>query len=251
MHVERSDLLERPDFWACRYCHLMKTTAEDVKGVIEPFFGVTRAQLDSFWNTHLPEPGEDDSHPKPCFDFSFPEGFVLRAKREAGGSGYEYYLAHQDWPRETYLGHDNEHWALPLLRWEEVVQLDRCLAETATTKIHRRVGLLFYFPTVWLAHHEQNAAIATAISSAWCRLGIGNPLYRTRFAEWMMKTQQLDNVLWWIDSELGWVNDGRYSFRNPKTLMCKFDRIRFERVAAFFAVVEKHTAHASEPGAAN
>jgi hypothetical protein len=114
MHLERSDLLERPEFWASRYSRLLKTTQEDIHTLIEPFFEVTNAQCDSFWKRILPVASfwdnqlsaEEQDNPWPCFDFSFPEGFVLRAKRENWGDRYLYYLVHPDWSEELFLGHD-------------------------------------------------------------------------------------------------------------------------------------------------
>ena len=55
--------------------------------------------------------------------------------------------------------------------------------------------------------------------------------------ERLLKHNHIHDTVWFKDEELGWINDDKYSFRNPETQMTMFSRTRFDRLKAFFQVL--------------
>jgi hypothetical protein len=225
--LQRDDALTDPRFWAMHYCMLIGTEEVDADDFIEPFFGVSTKEVNDYFLQEFDQRGPDEAWP--YLEVPVRGGFTVQAEYAGTPSETRFYINHVDWPEPVALGYDSGHFALPAFRWCEVAAIGR-----ACTGINAARALLLAFPAVGLRAEDEISSVQPMLVEAWRQLGVIN---RERLEEMTGQNMvhRTGEIRWWEDPQLGWINDGRYSFRNPKTLMCDFAKDRFNKVAAFFA----------------
>jgi hypothetical protein len=238
--VERSDLLGNPLFWAMWYYMHIGTEERDSAELMEPFFGLSNEEVNQFYVANF---SRDDPHaPWLSIKLPLPDGFSLSVEFAETYSEDRYTLSHADWNSSVLLGYHSGHFALPALRWNEVAAIGRCAALTSLDENHRRVALLLFFPGVYLTDMDTIAEVRSTLIAAWETLGLVKQTHIQEMVDQIIDGKVIDDLRWWRDPDLGWINDGRYSLRNPRTRMCEFDKAKFERISAFLSMLERFAA---------
>jgi hypothetical protein len=209
---------------------LIGTEEVDTGEFIEPFFGVSDQAVNDYFLREFDQRGPDEIWP--YLEAPVRGGFMVQVEYAGTASETRFYINHVEWQQPVCLGYESGHFALPAFRWCEVAAIGR-----SGGGINAARALLLVFPALWLVAEDEGNQIPSTLVEAWGQLGVAK---RERLEE--MVGQNIDHrtaeIRWWQDVRLGWINNGRYSFRNPKTLMCEFDEDRFTKVAAFFAGIE-------------
>lgn len=97
---------------------------------------------------------------------------------------------------------------------------------------------LLLFPSVYLTNDEDPPKTHDRLVEWWRELGFVRPQSVEVLASNSAAYRSNPEVRWRPDPNLGWINDGIYSFRNPETRMCPFEERRFLRVKELMAEVE-------------
>jgi hypothetical protein len=209
---------------------LIGTQDVDTGDFFEPFFGVSNKAVNDYFLREFDQRGPDEVWP--YLEVSVRDEFTVQVEYAGTTCETRFYINHLDWPEPVCLGYESGHFALPAFRWCEVAAIGR-----AGTGIDAAHALLLVFPAVWLGPKDARKAVQSTLVEAWRALAVAKS---ERLQE--MVSQHIEHrtaeIRWWEDARLGWINDGRYSFRNPKTLMCDFEADRFTKVTAFFAGID-------------
>ncbi len=128
----------------------------------------------------------------------FPGGWKWRATISAG---VHHVLIGPD-RKEYAVGRDDPHPVLPILRWQELAQMDRANGDPA---------LVLMLALATQAQTKPEAAAATAryveALNATCKLGRAAPKIAGLLVE--------QSTTWMADKRLGWVSTSANSARNP------------------------------------
>lgn len=237
------NLLRRPEFWAVHYYGLLWDDEHDWSEMVERIFGVTADAANRFYADHLVHPDDDHQPPRillPLFD-----GFAVRVDFVDGGEGdgheVRYALDRETWQEPELLGYDSGHHALPAFRWVEIDALSRALRETGHTEVESATALLVLYPSVWLTRADDPAQVAKRLSEAWSAL----EFLRIRDPAALVScctAGTVDDLIWRQDVELGWINDGGYSLRNPPPHLSELPAFavrRYRRLREFLSSVEQ------------
>lgn len=213
--------LSRPEFWAAHFYQLLGTDERDAEEFLEPFFGVSYAEMHEFYATELEHPdGTDDLLALEVHD----RASVAVEYADCGEDGTElrFHITTGAWTEWELVGYDSPHFALPAFRWEEVVALGA----------QQPLAFPLLVPAVaWPGTGEAMAALVRC----WREHPYVQPDDPSELARQIAsRLYPATELKWWHDSRLGWINDGRYSFRNPETSMCAFSAERFQRIGEFF-----------------
>lgn len=212
------------------YYMLIGTEEVDTGDFIEPFFGVSNKAVNDYFLREFDQRGSNEVWP--YLEVPVRGGFTVQVEYAGTTSETRFYINHVDWPEPVCLGYESGHFALPALRWCEVAAIG-----SAGTGIDAARALLLVFPAVGLRAEDQRNTVQSALVEAWGCLTVAKPGRLQETVGQYMEHRTAD-IRWWKDPQLGWINDGRYSFRNPKTLMCDFQENRFTRVAEFFSGIK-------------
>ena len=216
--------LTSPAFWAAHFYLLLGTRERNARDFLKPFFGVSFAEMHEFYESQVERP--DGTGDLISLDAGDTAAVALEyADCGDDGSEQRFFITTDAWDDWELLGYNSAHFALPAFRWEEI------------EGIGAREPLAFTLLLPAVAWPGTEDALRT-VERAWR----DHPFVRTKDAAGL--AQQIADHLypatelkWWHDPGLGWINDGRYSFRNPKTRMGAFSRERFDRTREFFAAV--------------
>ena len=232
-------LLRRPEFWASHYFLILCDEEHDSLEMVEQIFGVPPDAVDRFYSQYLVHPADDDQPPQislPLFD-----GFELQVDSVNCDDEYHelrYFLHRHSWEQPELLGYASGHFALPAFRWTEIDSLSRALHRVLADEVVASSALLLLFPSVWITPSDDPAYLSQRLAQAWSALDF----LQIRDLDSLIRfsiAHPAEDLAWWNDPRLGWINNGMYSFRNPETLMCKFSERRFQRVSEFIASVEQ------------
>ncbi len=225
----RNDALTDPRFWAMHYYMLLGSEDADSSELVEPFFGVSEKSVNDYFLSEFNDGGDSGFG---YLEAHVHDGYAVQVEY-AGPPDCEtrFYANHAKWPNPVCLGYDSGHFALPAFRFSEANAI-----RLAAIGINGARSFLLMFPAVWIQMEEDLSKIRSALIAAWEQLAVVKPERLEELVARIVERQRV-TVRWWEDAQLGWITDGIYSFRNPKTLMCKFVEERFTRVAEFFAAV--------------
>jgi hypothetical protein len=132
----------------------------------------------------------------------FPEDYVWQIELDLQ-AGIYHSLAHPGCTEPLTLGSDDAHFCLPILRWGEYERI----------RLHLRPEQrLLLAATCWLAEGEDGDQVAAMLRGDWLEAAVVKPSVVDELVERLLVASELR---WRRDPELGWVNDGRHSLRNP------------------------------------
>jgi hypothetical protein len=223
--------LQKPEFWATHYFLLIGDEENESSDLVQPIFGIEANKLYKYYESFV-KPPESARMLSVGLDGGFGVGV---AYVDCGESGNEmrFYITHSA-PYHELLGHDSPHFALPAFRWEEVKKIHASVKD----KTIAAAAALLVFPATYITVEDSESDVSSHLSQWWKDLPYVKVTNISTLVRDVIANRTVSEIKWWIDPKLGWINDGRYSFRNPKTLMCEFSETRFERMHQFLSALQ-------------
>jgi len=141
--------------------------------------------------------------------------------------GVEYqdrvWIGHISGSDRELLGYHSGHFSLPALRTEE--------ASWFATQTKFAPSGLLWLSAAYLEGEEYLLALAE--ECAWRVPGLRRGR-KTAMAKALLKNVAVEGLSWTFDSTLGWVNNWRYSQRNPKSALSILKPDGFTYIREFF-----------------
>jgi hypothetical protein len=159
-----------------------------------------------------------------------PGGF--RLKLEFTEEENLYLLTNSKWTSDVVMGFHSGHFALPAFRCREVLQI------AAATDW--RSALLFY-TGAYVTKDDHESEMIPFLASAWEHAGLVKSCESAELAHQLLELSMDAATTWHRDQQLGWINNGEYSYRNPKTRMVAFEPGRFLKLRAFTDMLDRHS----------
>ncbi len=226
--------LHRTEFWATHYEIVAGGEHRGSQEVIQAAYGIAAERLENYYFS-LIQPEEEAYLITVQLVAGFDVG-VQYVDCSDDGTEVRYSLGHADWTEREPLGYQSPHFALPAFRWDEVDLIARAVKRRSEEDA--AIAMLLLFPSVYLVTNDNSMHVGQALLSAWQRI-----LPASQSIEELVRNaleNQSDSELTWRkDPELGWICDGRYSFRNPKTTMTNFEPRRFARIRSLLDALER------------
>ncbi len=229
--IKCNELLKDPRFWAMHYYLHLGTDEQDASDFVEPYFGITFSAMNDFYAEVVPQ--NDASLPWPYLEVPICDGYSIQVEY-AGVPIHEtrYLIHHESWSAPLFLGHESGHFALPVFRWREIMAASR-----ACESVNSPLIILLLRPSALRTEADDAVAMKRELTTAWDSLGVLCPNRTEELVDQLVPEEPWNNRGWLFDDDLGWISQSDYSFRNPKTLMCSFDRERFRKVAEFLNAI--------------
>ena len=223
--------LQRPEFWAAHYYLLIADDEHDSQELVEPIFGFTDTQITDYYLNELVQPDEIASPLWLPLGRDFSVGVVYA---DCGDDGNEvrYLLDHPSWSEPELIGFDSPHFALPALRWEEIVLLHSAMR--ADNALEASAVALLMFPATYLTSAAQQAEAQNWLTAWWKNFPVIQPKAIETLVRNIVAYRTVPEVRWWHDAALGWITNDVNSLRNPDTRMRPLSQQRFERVRDVF-----------------
>lgn len=171
--------------------------------------------------------------PNPTFSFSMPENLVFEVVYETNEVLYTIRTHHFD--DKIILGYHSAHWALPALRWDELLAIRGCVYDNTGDPVKADMVLLLAFPGTWLNVKRQQHT-QQILTQCWGRV---NGLDTHNLSKIVNECLNQPVARWRLDSKLGWITDERHSPRNPDCLMFESDPDYFKIVDTFVHAIIK------------
>jgi hypothetical protein len=236
INTDVHDRWTNPLFWAAHHHEILADDDHDTRELIEPIFGLEADDVTDFYMNEHVQPEGDST---PLF-LPIADGHSIAVETvDRGAHGHEqrFYVTHESWPTATLVGYHSPHFALPAFRWDEV----RAIAAAASRNhgpTAQSAAMLLLLPSVYFTDADDLDAAERTVRDAWKTLPhieVRNPELA---AELSVASLSADEVRWWRDPRLGWINDGKYSLRNPTSALGRtLGEDRFARIDSFLAVM--------------
>lgn len=234
INIDPSNELQRPEFWALHYSEIVGIEYRGSSVMMEAVFGFPYARLHEYFTAIYKPEGEEYLITVPTV-VGYDVGVQVV---DCGESGAEtrYSIGHGKWPEREYLGYNSPHFALPAFRWTEIAQIARAIEPQSPDNAAR--AMLLLFPATYLTNTDDPDLVEESLLRSWRQIKLPDNGRAKALIRSAVENQRDSELEWRDDSDLGWINNGEYSFRNPSTGMASFDPRRFARVRAFLASCE-------------
>lgn len=218
--VDISDVLAEPAFWATQVAIHCRPQDIDEPGL--DWFGIGAEAANAWYDDHVEAHLRRGVWPFIRVDLQDDRYIELEM---AGGVEYQdrIWIGQGADHARTMLGYHSGHFSLPALRLAE----SAWLAEATS---HAASGLL------WLAAtYVDPAARPIALAG---RLAANVPGLRAEkrraYVDALLDGLAVEGVTWTRHDTLGWINDSKYSQRNPRSRLGKLTENGFRRIQSFF-----------------
>jgi hypothetical protein len=219
-----NNFLNNKTFWITYYFTILEDEEIETEESADLFFGLKTGEIDRFYSTILNQ--NKTMQTWPFVEIPIDERFSLGIEY-AGIPDYEirFFINNKAWNVPMVIGYKSDHFSLPVLRWDELRRISRLAGGENEFTI-----LLLFLPGIYITDTDNYIEIKGTIEHAWSTLNIFQYKEIELLTGKIIKHQK-ENIHWWEDEQLGWINNGQYSFRNPKNEMHKFDKCLFERIS--------------------
>jgi hypothetical protein len=232
--TDTEGVLRRPEFWATHYYNIVGNEHHESGELINVVFGLTNERLDEYYFS-LVRP-EERALLITVAVLRYYDVGVQYVDCHEHGTQVRYSLGHEQWPQRELLGYDSPHFALPAFRWAEVDLIARAVEQSSPD--HAAMARLLLFPAVSLTRQDDTDVVTRTLLAGWKQLGLTHSGHEQALIRSAVENRLDPELTWSHDPELGWINDGIYSFRNPNTLMTRFDAKRFARIRDLWVAIE-------------
>lgn len=212
---DATHLLTEPKFWGA---HLWQITrdqnSDDTEEDFDRALGISTNAIEDFWRRELTSEVE-----WPSFHIPLCSGFSFQVEYENWPEDYviTYRVLNLDRSIDICVGNTCGHDFLPAFRWEELECLSHVASINSIRPFSRGEVMLLVLPSVWITKGQDLTDIKQKLRLALDELQLGPHAQTSRMADELVKNS-LQDVHWKRNERLGWVNDGRYSRRNPDRL---------------------------------
>jgi hypothetical protein len=229
--VLRMELLKQPTVWAAHLWNVSKgPLAEGDPEVCDAAFGIPTDVIEEFFLREL-----SSEELWPVFRIPLHSGFFVEVEYANEPEDHQilYQVRHDDWACAVCVGKSGGSWQLPALRWTELLKVSNAARQKDT---HLEVlVLLLFFPAVWLTKEDNLDDVRRKLLDAWKRLNMMPQSQAAILVERLSDSCQ-GSVLWHRNEQLGWINDGDNSRRNPKSAVCLSNQ-EFHDLLAFMKAI--------------
>jgi len=207
----RQDVLGDRRFWASLYagafghvgerpeptlfCALLEVTEPDALDWDHQFTG---------WYPGIFEESDGYSDDPATIHVALANNVQLRIEFHPGD---RYWFLRGEGGKEAMLANIGPHWALPGLRWQEVVAIGDAAPENGW------VAALLLLPIVWLTHGDDVRAACLAAESAWIASNLVSPASASALAELWVSAVEGGRDFRWKRSSGDWLCDAHWSAR--------------------------------------
>lgn len=209
-----SQLLSASEFWA-DHTGLVTcgpSVREDTD-FTESAFGISEDEMKSF---HISTSLYSD------FEFSYfpvhlPGGYSVYVEHINDPNDFEieYYMDCSSWETDLKIGCGTARWLLPVFRWEELILISTKGRIDNPHVDPFAAALLLLYPSVWLTVEDNLKEVCAVIKRAWLSLGVIRGSGLSDLVDFMVTSAFNRDIHWYEDRELGWINNGSRSLRNP------------------------------------
>ena len=228
----RMELIKQPAFWAAHSWNASKgPLAEGDPEICDAAFGMTTDVIEKFYVREL-----SSEELWPVLRIPLHSGFSVEVEYANEPEDHQilYQLCQDDWASAVCVGKSGGSWQLPAFRWKELLKVSDAARQKDT---HLEVlVLLLFFPAVWLTKEDSLNDVTRKLLDAWKRLNIMSHSQAAILAKRLCDSCQ-GNVLWHRNEQLGWINDGENSRRNPKSAVCLSNQ-EFHDLRAFMKAID-------------
>jgi hypothetical protein len=208
-----NSIMTTPYFWAAHHHLILRDDDHETAELTEQVFGLSSDDVSDYYSSQLVQLDEVSSP----LGLSVGHGYSLGVEvADCGEDGHEqrYYLGHDSWDEWQLLGYDSGHFALPAFRWSEVRAIGAAAGHHHGKEV-AATAVLLLLPSVYFNEADDLADAKKHVSACWSELAFAGVLRPDVAAEATVTSLSGHEIRWWHDRRLGWINDGRYSFRNP------------------------------------
>jgi len=224
--AEISYVVSDPVFWAMQLSRNLDS--EDVEEPNETYFGVCNQRLNDFYREQIDSKFDAGIWPYirlPIDDFRFVE------IEFAAGVEYQdrFWIGDSRIPRRVLLGYHSGHFSLPAFRLEEVEWFHEVLSRSPLA--NRTATLLLMSGCCVESPSDQLIQMTMELFSEIP--GVKSDAM-TAMATAFVGSLIVPSLRWERDKDFGWINNWRYSQRNPESTMSVLSRDDFAFISKFF-----------------
>lgn len=148
-------------------------------------------------------------------EIPFPAGYTWKIQFSSS-PGIYHDLCTPD-GEELSLGYDDPHFQLPVLRWDEVFEIEAAVRRhwqnLAVPPFPEEFLVPLFAPVAWTTSSREAAQVREALSRSWESTGMATSAGAAELAQRL--TWIANGFDWAPDPMFGWINNGRHSRRNP------------------------------------
>ena len=139
-----------------------------------------------------------------------------------------FWIGQSQVPQRLLLGYHSGHFSLPAFRMEEILWFHDLLGRNP---IYRSATLLLMSACFLQEPSGPARQVAIELFSdlPGVKAGVAQSMAKT-FLDYLT----VPDVCWQRDSDLGWINNGRYSQRNPRSTMSVLSHDDFVSILKYF-----------------
>lgn len=209
-----------PEFW---FCYLVSSFGQ----IGEPFeadflnktFNINEKSALAWWDSltgyseEFEESEENVENPN-SIPIEFQNHVNLIIEFHPGNTYY--FLENHLSKEEAAIGDIGGHWALPMLRWDEVVLLSKNVKPVTEIENYSSFVMLLLLPCVWLTKDEDFKKVRRVLTENWTHTGLVSQenaeLLTQKFRE--ASNAEEGEFYWFINGENNWVTNAHWSSRS-------------------------------------
>lgn len=221
--LDISGLIGAPEFWAMQV--VLDFGTEEIEDPPLEWFGIESQVLNTWYAQHI------DRHLKtgvwPFMRVPLPGSRYIEYEMTAGSEYQDrIWIGDDAGPHRVLLGYHSGHFSLPALRPEELSWLAAQAGAGIANLLWMRAA---YFGEDDIAGMR---TLAHTVISALPGLRAGKA---PEMVNALFENRTVSGVKWKLDAQHGWVNNWKYSQRNPQGPMSVLDAEDFAYVRDFFS----------------
>lgn len=217
--VDALRLIEEPAFWV--YQSVLHCQSEEEGDPGLAWFGIDAEAIDAWYVREIQAPSSAGR--SLCFRIPLPGSRYIEMEIAGGVEPQDRIWIGDDTDR-VLLGYHSGHFSLPTMRVEEVSWI--------ASATDYSVANLLWLSTVYVDDTARIRALAERLVA-----GVPGcaPHKRSAMTEALLDNVLVGDVSWSQDARHGWINDGRYSQRNPASGLSILEIRDFDFLRGFFS----------------
>lgn len=225
--VDISQVLSDPIFWAMQLNE--RLISEDVEEPSEAYFGVSTDEINRYYYEHLNS--RFNAGVWPYIRLPLNETKFVELEFAASIEYQErFWIGNLQVPHRVLLGYHSGHFSLPAFRFEEILWFYDVLECLPTI----RVATVLLMSACYV--EDPSDRLLQLAMELFSQLpGVKSGIVRS-MATAFLENLTVTDVRWEHNSDFGWLNNWRYSQRNPKSTMSVLNRDDFAFISEYFRV---------------
>ena len=220
--LDVSGLLDTPGFWAMQVAFGFESETVDDPAL--EWFGFDTPSLDAWYAEHIQR--HQQAGAWPCVRVPLPGARYIQYEMAAGVEQQDrIWIGDDAGQHRVLLGYQSGHFSLPALRPQELSWLAAQTGSAASNLLWLRAAYID-------AGDAGTRSLAQAVVAGLPGLLPGKA---SEMADTLIDGMTVQNLAWTSDPRHGWINDGKYSQRNPDSRLSTLEAEDFAYLRDFFA----------------